>query len=116
MSEASWAGDSRHVDVEEVVRRAVTSPANLASFGERGFRMVVNGRVLDELVLKAGLDRRAGLVAARKAIEGVGGLVVGSRTDADVPTLRPSSEVWMIPETAVLREAAPPPARRPRAA
>jgi hypothetical protein len=116
MNEASWTGHGREVGTAEVARRAVTLPANLASFGERGFRTVINGRVLDYLVLNAGLDRGAGLVAARQAIEEVGGLVVSSHTNADVPTLRPISEVWMIPETAVLRDAAPPPERRPRAA
>lgn len=122
MSEASWADHGRRIDTAEVARRTVTSPANLATFGERGFRTVINGRVIDQLFLTAGLARPEALLAARKAIEGVGGLVVGSRSDADAPTLRPISEVWMIPETAVLPATAPPPAtapspeRRPRAA
>jgi hypothetical protein len=117
MSEAAWTDPGRQIDTADVARRTVTSAANVATFGERGFRTVINGRVLDRLFLDAGLDRGAALVAARKAIEEVGGLVVGSRSDADAPTRRPISEVWMIPETAVLPAVAPPPAeRRPRAA
>lgn len=99
MSEASWADHGRRIDPDEVARRTVTSPANLATYGERGFRTVINGRVLDQLFLTAGLGRREALLAARKAIEEVGGLVVASRPD-DGPTLRPVNEVWMIPETA----------------
>ena len=85
MHEAHSTGSVAGVDTREVARNAVTSPANLASFGERGFRTVISGRVVDYLVLKAGIDRAAATVAARKAIEEVGGLVVGSRIREDLP-------------------------------
>jgi hypothetical protein len=117
MSDEAWTDHGPQLDPAELARRTVTSSANLATFGERGFRTVINGRVLDQLFLTAGLGRPEALLAARRAIEEVGGLVVASRADVDVPSLRPISEVWMIPETAVLPAVAPPPAeRRPRAA
>jgi hypothetical protein len=116
MDESSRTGHGHDADTTEVARRAVTTPANLASFGERGFRTVLNGRVVDHLTLTVGLERRQALLAARTAVEEVGGLVVGSRNDADVTPLRPINEVWMIPETAVLPEPVPTPTGRLRAA
>ena len=116
MSESSSTGDGRDIDAAEVARRAVTSPAYLVSFGERGFRTVINARVIDHLTFTVGLERRQALLAAHAAIEEVGGLVVGARHDADVLPVGPINEVWMIPETAVLPEPAPSPTGRLRAA
>lgn len=116
MSESARIGHGREIDIAEVARRAVTSPTYLARFGERGFRTVINGRVLDHLTLTVGLERRQALLVARAAIEEVGGLVVGPRNDADVLPLRPLNEIWMIPESAVLRESMPPPVSPLRAA
>jgi hypothetical protein len=118
MSESSTTTTDhvRDIDAAEVARRAVTSPAHLVSFGERGFRTVITARVIDHLTLTVGLERRQALLAAHAAIEEVGGLVVGARHEADVLPVGPINEVWMIPETAVLPASAPPPTGRLRAA
>jgi hypothetical protein len=108
------------ISINEAARQAVASPANLARFGERGFRTIISGRVVGHLVATTGVDADEALVAAHQAIEEVGGLVVGVK---DRPGLRSLSrtpyaihEVWMIPETAVLANTAPAVEDQPRAA
>lgn len=89
-------------DAKAIARHAVTSPGNLALFAERGYRMVIDRRVLDFLVVDGGLDWASALELAHRAVEEVGGFVSGTRRAREAGS-RPGAthEVWMIPENAV---------------
>jgi hypothetical protein len=89
--------------------RAVSAPENLSAFTEHGFRTADNRRVLAYLT-KSGLDPDAALVAARAAVESVGGFVTSSERDPGLAGARASwryiYEVWMVPEDVVGTRAA----------
>lgn len=81
--------------------KAVTSNGNLSSFAERGFRTVDKTRVLKDLT-GTGLDPDSALVAARAAVESVGGIVTNADRNAGLDGSRSSwryiYEVWMVPD------------------
>jgi hypothetical protein len=89
------------VEREAEAIRAVSSRANLSAFVERGFRDVDKNRVLRQLT-GTGLDPEGALVAARAAVESVGGFVTNADRDAGLGGARSSwryiYEVWMVPE------------------
>jgi hypothetical protein len=89
--------------------RAVSSPENLSSFAEHGYRTADKGRVLAALT-KTGLDPDAALIAARAAVESVGGFVTSSERNAGLDGGRAGwryiYEVWMVPENVASSRAA----------
>jgi hypothetical protein len=87
--------------LDDAAIRAVSAPAHLSAFSERGFRTVDKGRVLASLT-KAGLDPDSALVAAHAAIESLGGFVTNAERNAGLGGPRSAwrylYEVWMVPE------------------
>jgi hypothetical protein len=81
--------------------RAVSGRPNLSAFAEHGFRDVNKSRVLGDLT-RAGFDPEGALVAARAAVESVGGFVTNADRNAglggDRASWRYIYEVWMVPE------------------
>jgi hypothetical protein len=81
--------------------RAVSSRGNLSAFAEHGYRDVNKKRVLNDLT-STGLDPDSALVAARAAVESVGGFVTNADRNAGLSGARASwryiYEVWMVPE------------------
>lgn len=79
----------------------MSSKTNLSAFAEHGFRDVNKSRVLGDLT-RAGLDPDSALVAARAAVESVGGFVTNADRNAGLSGSRASwryiYEVWMVPE------------------
>lgn len=94
---------------QETAVQAVTSSGNLSSFAERGFRTVDKVRVLKDLT-RTGLDPDSALVAARAAVESVGGFVTNADRNAGLDGSRASwryiYEVWMVPDTVAASHAA----------
>ncbi len=81
--------------------QAVSSAENLSAFAERGFRTVDKDRVL-RVLTRTGLEPDSALVAARSAVESVGGFVTNADRNAGLGgerrTWRYIYEVWMVPE------------------
>jgi hypothetical protein len=81
--------------------RAVSSAGNLSAFAEHGYRDVNKKRVLGDLT-RTGLDPDSALVAARAAVESVGGFVTNADRNAGLSGARAAwryiYEVWMVPE------------------
>jgi hypothetical protein len=89
--------------------RAVSTPQNLSSFAERGFRTVDKNRVLASLTGPE-IDPEAALDAARAAVEAVGGFVTSTERNAGLGGGREGwryiYEVWMVPEDVSIFRAA----------
>ncbi len=79
----------------------MSSRGNLSAFAEHGFRDVNKQRVLGDLT-RTGLDPDSALVAARAAVESVGGFVTNADRNTGLSGGRASwryiYEVWMVPE------------------
>jgi hypothetical protein len=92
------------MEQNEVAIRAVSSPNNLSRFAEHGFKTVDVNKVVGSLIGPE-LDTEAALVAARAAVEAVGGFVTSAERDARLAsgraTWRSIYEIWMVPEDVV---------------
>lgn len=93
----------------DVAIRAVSTPENLSTFVERGFRTVDKARVLASLT-RTGIDPDTALISARDAVESVGGVVASADRNAGLGGGRASwryiYEVWMVPENVSTSRAA----------